>query len=106
MAPHFDYSCVVWDTIGIRLSDRLQRLQNKTVKDITGRKKEHGLSALVRNKLGWKSLNKRRTMFVASLKCKITRNLEPKARFPPSRQPNWQIFASGRNVKDDVKMAT
>ena len=46
IAPHFDYCCEVWDTIGIGLSDRLQKLQNRAARVITDRKNEHGQSEL------------------------------------------------------------
>ena len=42
--PHFDYCCEVWDTIGVTLSGRLQKLQNRAARVITGRKNEHGQS--------------------------------------------------------------
>ena len=47
--PHFDYCCEVWDTIGVTLSDRLQKLQNRAARLITGRKNEHGQSELALN---------------------------------------------------------
>ena len=43
--PHFDYCCKVRDTIGVNLSVRLvrlQKLQNRAARVITGRKNEHG----------------------------------------------------------------
>jgi hypothetical protein len=49
--PHLDYCCEVWDTIGITLSDRLQTLQNRAARVITGRKNEHGQSELALNEL-------------------------------------------------------
>ena len=66
IAPHFDYCCEVWDSIGIGLSDRLQKLQNRAATVLTGRKNEHGQSELALNELGWKPLSERRTKFVAS----------------------------------------
>ena len=77
--PHFDYCCEVWDTIGISLSDRLQKLQNRAARVITGRKNEHGQSALALNELGWKTLIERRKQFVAKLTYKITHDLAPKS---------------------------
>ena len=42
--PHFDYFCKVWDTIGVKLSNRLQKSQNRASATavITGRKNEEG----------------------------------------------------------------
>ena len=77
--PHFDYCCEVWDSIGISLSDRLQKLQNRAARVITGRKNEHGQSEIALNQLGWKTLNERRRQFVAKLMYKIIHNLAPKS---------------------------
>ena len=76
--PHFDYCCQVWDTIGVTFSDRLQKLENRTARVITGRKNEHGQSELVLNELNFKTLKERRTQFIASLMYKITHGLAPK----------------------------
>ena len=76
--PHLDYCCEVWDTIGITLSDRLQTLQNRAARVITGRKNEHGQSELALHQLNWKTLEKRRIQFVANLMYKITHGLAPK----------------------------
>ena len=77
--PHFDYCCEVWDSIGISLSYRLQKLQNRAARVITGRKNEHGQSALALHELGWKTLIERRRQFVAKLMYKITHDLAPKS---------------------------
>ena len=76
--PHFDCCCEVWDTIGITHSDRLQRLQNRPARVITGRKNEHGQSELALNELNWVTLEQRRTQFGASLMYKITHDLAPR----------------------------
>ena len=34
--PHFDYCCVVWDSVDKTLDDQLQKLQNRTARNITG----------------------------------------------------------------------
>ena len=73
---HFDYCCEVWDTIGITHSDRLQRLQNRAARVITGRK--IGQSELALNELNWVTLEQRRTQFGASLMYKITHDLAPR----------------------------
>ena len=62
---HFDYCCEVWDTIGVTLSNRLQKLQNRAARVITGRKNEHGQSELALNELNFKTLKERRTQFIA-----------------------------------------
>lgn len=65
IAPHFDYCCDVWDTIDTGLSDRLQRLQNRDTRVITGRMNKHGQSEHALNELVWKPLSERRTKCVA-----------------------------------------
>ena len=62
----------------VTLSDRLQKLQNRAARVITGRKNEHGQSELALNKLNFKTLKERRTQFIASLMYKITHGLAPK----------------------------
>ena len=63
--PHFDYCCEVWDTNGVTLSDRVQKLQNRAARVITGRKNEHSQSELALNELNFKTLKERRTQFRA-----------------------------------------
>ena len=50
--PHFDCCCGVWDSVGISLSGRLQKIQNRAAKVITGSKNEHDESALALNEPG------------------------------------------------------
>ena len=45
------------DFIGITLSDRLQKLQNRAARDIVDRKNIHGQSEIAPNKFGWKYPN-------------------------------------------------
>ena len=54
-----------WDTIGVTLSNRLQKLQNRAARVMTGRKNEHGQSELALNELNFKTLKERRTQFIA-----------------------------------------
>ena len=56
---HFEYCCEVWDTIGVNLSDRLQKLQNGDVRIINGRKTERGRSELGLNEINFKILKER-----------------------------------------------
>ena len=76
--PHFDYCCKARDTIGVTFSDRLQKLQNRAARVITGRKNEPGQSELALNELKFIPLKERRTHFIASLMYKITHGLAPK----------------------------
>jgi hypothetical protein len=76
--PHLHYCCEVWDTIGATRFDRLEKLQNRAARVITGRKNEHGQSELALDELKWKPLSERRTHGVASLMYKMTHELAPK----------------------------
>ena len=57
--PHFHYCSLVWDNCSNNLKDRLQKLQNKAGRIITG--DNYDMSATTtRLKLGWKNLQTRR----------------------------------------------
>ena len=57
--PHFDYCSLVWDNCSNNSKDRLQKLQNKAGRIITG--DNYDMSATnTRLKLGWKDLQSRR----------------------------------------------
>ena len=68
----------MWDTIGVTLSDHLQKLQNRIARVITGRKNEHGQSELALNELNLKPLKEHRTQFISSVMYKITHGLAPR----------------------------
>ena len=75
--PHFDYYCEVWDSIGITLSDRLQKLQNRATRVIMGRKNIHGQSEIA--------------YFVARLMYKITYDLASKSLTEIFRKSNASL---------------
>ena len=50
--PHFDYYCEVWDSIDATLSNRLQKLHNRSARIIINCKNEHGQSSLALGLLG------------------------------------------------------
>ena len=57
--PYFDYCFLVWDSCSNNLKDRIQKLQNKAGRVITG--DSYYMSATnTRTKLGWKDLQTRR----------------------------------------------
>ena len=51
--PHFDYCCEVWDSIDATLSNRIQKLHNRSARIIMNCKNEHGQSCLALGHLGW-----------------------------------------------------
>ena len=68
--PHFDYCSLVWDNCSNNLKDRLQKLQNKAGRIITG--DNYDMSAITtRLKLGWKDLQTRRDEQMLSFVQKI-----------------------------------
>ena len=81
----------MWDSIGITLSDRLQKLQNRAARVIMGRKNIHGQPEIALNELGWKHLDERRSHFVARLMYKITYDLAPKSLTEIFRKSNASL---------------
>jgi len=84
--PHLDYCAVVWNSCGVGLSDRIERVQNFAMRMIL-RKPPRTSSNLLRETLGWTSLKNRRHVAMLGqvhrcingkapsyLACKFTRN--------------------------------
>ena len=57
--PYFDYCSLLWDTCGKQLKDKLQKIQNRAGRAITGSSYDVR-SADVLNNLKWKTLETRR----------------------------------------------
>ena len=57
--PQFDYCSTVWDGISKKLSDKLQKLQNRAARVITRSTYETSATVLL-DKLGWEQLQTRR----------------------------------------------
>jgi hypothetical protein len=78
--PHFDYCSEVWDTLGIGLSTRLQKLQNRSraARIIMCMKNDTpGLEAI--SALGWETLESQRTKPKATQMYKVLNDLAPNA---------------------------
>lgn len=75
--PHFDYCCEVWDSINTTLSNRLQKLHNRSARIIMNCKNEHGQSSLALGFLGWKTLEEQRAQITARLMYKVLYNMAP-----------------------------
>ena len=72
--PHFDYCSEVWDTMGVGLSNRLQRLQNRAASVIMNFNNYiSGPEAI--KALGWETLETRRAKFKAKTMYKVLNNL-------------------------------
>ena len=57
--PHFDFCNVVWGDCGIKLADKLQKLQNRTARALTFSSYDADASQLFQN-LNWKNLSTQR----------------------------------------------
>ena len=57
--PYFGYCVIVWDDISDRLTDKLQKLQNRAARVITGADYLTPRTELL-SRLGWTNLKKRR----------------------------------------------
>ena len=57
--PHFDYCALVWDNCSQTLKNKLEKLQNKAPRTITGDSYEIRSDA-VRSKFSWRTLQERR----------------------------------------------
>jgi hypothetical protein len=53
--PYFDYCCVVWDSCGSTLANKLQKLQNRAARVLTSSNYDTNAENLFK-KLSWKNL--------------------------------------------------
>ena len=76
--PHFEYCSEVWDTLGIGISTRLQKLQNRAARIIMGMKNDTpALEAITA--LGWETLESYRAKSKAVQMYKVLNDLAPNA---------------------------
>ena len=74
--PHFDYCSEVWDTLGVGLFSRLQKLQNRAARIIMNlRYNTPAIEAI--NALGWESLEIRRAKSKVKRMYKFLNDLAP-----------------------------
>ena len=74
--PHLDYCSAVWGCIGNGLSQKLEKLQNRAARIITG-SSWHARSAPILHALKWNSLADRRAKQLKFLMFKTVNNLVP-----------------------------
>ena len=72
--PYFDYCSLLWDICGKQLQDKLQKIQNRAGRVITGSSYDVR-SVDVLNNLNWKTLETRRFHTKATLMYKILNDL-------------------------------
>ena len=77
--PYFNYCSLVWDSIGDTLSKKLQRLQNRAARIVTGLSchPKSVRSKQILNQLGWSSLAEMRKQQKAIMMYKIVHGLAP-----------------------------
>jgi len=75
--PHFDYCCLVWDSINDTLSDKLQKLQNRCARIITGAPYLTVSTEEVFSQLKWKTLNRKRAEQKAIMMFKVANGKVP-----------------------------
>ena len=57
--PYFDYCSLVWENCSVELQDKLQKMQNRAARVITGKPYDTRISDML-NELGWQPLAERR----------------------------------------------
>ena len=92
--PYFDYCCPVWDGLSNELTDKLQELQNRTIRIIT--KSDFYFSATaLRSKLGWDTLCSRRKKHKGKLMFNTINKQAPKY-----LQDLFKPFSTEYNLRD------
>ena len=74
--PHFDYCCIVWDSMSDTLANKMQKLQNRAVR-IISRADYSVRSTDLLEKFGLPTLDERRKRFKMSMLFKILNNNAP-----------------------------
>ena len=64
--PYFDYCCVVWDSCGSTLANKLQKLQNRAARVLTSSNYDTNAEYLI-EKLSWKNLESQRKIAKATV---------------------------------------
>ena len=96
--PHFNYCALVWDNCSITLQNKLEKLQNKAGRIITGDSYDTP-SDIVIKKLGWEILYDRRKVQLSSLMKKLVRgenNNNVTELFSLSNRPCYNLRSNNR----------
>ena len=92
--PHFDYCSEVWDTMGVSLSNRLQKLENGGARVIMNFSNDiPGPEAI--KALGWEKLETRRTKSKAKTMYKILNKSAPSSLVKLFKYKNSHSTTSG-----------
>jgi hypothetical protein len=112
--PHFDYCSIVWDNCSKYLHEKIQKLQNRAARVITGKSYETRSSETVKN-LGWQPLLDRRKDKRALFMYKIRNNEFPEcltSMFNISNNKHYNLrsneldFALRKPNTNDLKKAS
>ena len=74
--PYFDYCCVVWDSCGSTLANKLQKLQNRAARVLTSSNYDTNAEYLI-EKLSWKNLESQRKIAKAIMVYKSLNGFVP-----------------------------
>ena len=75
--PYFNYCCLVWDNLDQYLADKLQKLQNRAARIITGAPYRSIHTCDMFNDLGWATLKDMRLQQKAIMMFKVVNGLAP-----------------------------
>ena len=74
--PHFDYCSLVWDGLGVKLADKLQKLQNRAARAVSTLSYDISSNTIL-DMLGWDRLQLRRSKQKAKMMLKVSNELVP-----------------------------
>ena len=99
--PYFDYCSIVWNGIGDNLADKLQILQNRAARVITGADYLTPTKEIL-DKLGWSNLKERRNKQKALMMFKIVNGMTPRyLKDIFSARPGASVY-NLRTSQDDI----
>ena len=100
--PYFDYCCLVWDSMCETLADKLQNLQNRAARIITGAPYRSVSTNEMFDKLKWSSLSRKRSEKQAIMMFKIKNGTAPQyllEMFEKTHEINYSLRRSLHDFK-------
>lgn len=100
--PHFNYCCLVWDNLDETLADKLQKLQNRAARIITGAPYRSVHTDKVFNDLRWVPLKEMRLQQKAIMMFKIVNGSAPSYLqdiFKVNGGTNYDLRRSDKNLR-------
>ena len=93
---YFTYCSPIWDGIGSKLSEKLQKLQNRAAR-VMARSSNEVLSAPLLSELGWNVLEENRVKYKATLMYKVYNSCAP-----PCLQQLFTPRVSGYDLRNSL----